>query len=91
MSFEKAKVTIELAEYSFLLEKVAEKSKDIDYNEAYSMLISVIIESCKSPMGHLSNEINRLNMNQNKYLFSFSESPVNKYAWIFKVNLKTNG
>lgn len=89
MSFEKAKVTIDLAEYNFLLEKTAEKEKDLDYNEAYSLLLSAMMElSMKNAMGRINDVLEHLNRTQEKYTYAYNQG-VNYNHHQFNVRLST--
>lgn len=69
MSYTKQMVTIELEEYNSLLETAKVKESDLDYNEAYSVLISTMTRHNIS----LSEAVKSLNSTQQKYAYTASE------------------
>lgn len=67
--FDKAKVTIDLDEYLALKEASKEKSKEFDYDEAYSILIQFLEEKFRNPIIN-GNDLDQLNRSQGKYSFA---------------------
>lgn len=78
MSLGKPRVTIDLEEYNYLLNKVEEKDKELDYDEAYSTLISNFLAG---------RDIEYINKHFTKYEFIQFKNPILERPE-FKVKLK---
>lgn len=87
MSFTKPQVTIDLEEYSQLLELKKEKSKELNYDLAYSILINRLLRDTSINI----NEVLFDCRDNSKYSYQYSQGgPGKGYCVEFKVTLKTD-
>lgn len=84
--YSEPKITIDLREYNYLLEKSKPKEGEIDYDHAYSILLGNILKYGISNGGRMSNIIKIFNTHT-QYECIVNNSPDKEFA-SFKITPK---